>query len=646
MNKRQIEILIDLLERDNYISAAKLAKKHQVSTKTIYTDLDVLEEDLLQKQLKLIKIPRHGLIIEGDLIVKHQLLVTVRNHLSTSLLPSDYSQREGHYLRKLLLENDNCSILDLAMDFFLSETSVRRDLDRLEKLVSDHHLALIKEHGCVSIQGDEGKIRSFLRSYLLDHYQLMPGALSASQELSTMFRECDLTQLDKKIQELKALFAISIPQHLEIYVMLDLVINSYRIKNNHYLRAVDVSIEDDLHFIEVYPLASELLSASLDLPVDLLSDDEIKQICLTILSLGYIPMASDNQEFKRLTTDLIDKVSELSGLDFSQDSYLREMINKHMRPMIYRLKNKITIENQTTEEIKKRYSILFNIVWLASKIVTDSYHIDFLDSEIAFLTIYFQIAVEKIEKPLEIVIVCPHGLATSELIFNTLRRLISPYDHLKKIDFSDVTDELVQDVDMIISSVELRQLSCNYILVSPVPSQFEVDKIQNFYHSLTDGNRKILSVVKDKQSINQSMVCDLIQNHIYLNQDCKTYDQVIQFLVNQDSSSELQTAYIDSIFQREHLGSTSVYTGIALPHANPRTVGKSGLKLLTLKQPIVWGANKVKVVMLISIKEGEEELYKDALIYLYSKIDDQHFIDQLVTATTTQEFMTRLFREE
>ncbi|MGL6299689.1 PRD domain-containing protein [Streptococcus iniae] len=111
------------------------------------------------------------------------------------------------------------------------------------------------------------------------------------------------------------------------------------------------------------------------------------------------------------------------------------MINKHMRPMIYRLKNKITIENQTTEEIKKRYSILFNIVWLASKIVTDSYHIDFLDSEIAFLTIYFQIAVEKIEKPLEIVIVCPHGLATSELIFNTLRRLISPYDHLKKSIF-------------------------------------------------------------------------------------------------------------------------------------------------------------------------------------------------------------------
>ncbi|XCY70002.1 hypothetical protein ABG808_08010 [Streptococcus iniae] len=31
-----------------------------------------------------------------------------------------------------------------------------------------------------------------------------------------------------------------------------------------------------------------------------------------------------------MTTDLIDKVSELSGLDFSQDSYLREMINKHM----------------------------------------------------------------------------------------------------------------------------------------------------------------------------------------------------------------------------------------------------------------------------------------------------------------------------
>ncbi|XCY70003.1 PRD domain-containing protein [Streptococcus iniae] len=72
--------------------------------------------------------------------------------------------------------------------------------------------------------------------------------------------------------------------------------------------------------------------------------------------------------------------------------------------MIYRLKNKITIENQTTEEIKKRYSILFNIVWLASKIVTDSYHIDFLDSEIAFLTIYFQIAVEKLRNHLKLLL--------------------------------------------------------------------------------------------------------------------------------------------------------------------------------------------------------------------------------------------------
>ncbi|CRH94266.1 Phosphoenolpyruvate-dependent sugar phosphotransferase system%2C EIIA 2 [Chlamydia trachomatis] len=75
-------------------------------------------------------------------------------------------------------------------------------------------------------------------------------------------------------------------------------------------------------------------------------------------------------------------------------------------------------------------------------------------------------------------------------------------------------------------------------------------------------------------------------------------------------------------------------------------VGRSQLSLLTLKEPVIWGKNRVKVVMLISIKEGEEELYKEALVHLYSKIDNEAFIDSLTQTADEKAFIELLLKKE
>ena len=80
-----------------------------------------------------------------------------------------------------------------------------------------------------------------------------------------------------------------------------------------------------------------------------------------------------------------------------------------------------------------------------------------------------------------------------------------------------------------------------------------------------------------------------------------------------------------TIRHRENLGITSTYTGIALPHANPKEVTTSELVMMTLDKPVYWGQNLVKVVMLIAIAEIELEIYKDTLKVLYSKIDSYSY---------------------
>ncbi|MGT2790848.1 BglG family transcription antiterminator [Streptococcus ictaluri] len=428
---------------------------------------------------------------------------------------------------------------------------------------------------------------------------------------------------------------------------MDLLIAKSRISLGYGLKKAKGGIEEDIRRFEVYLFAGDLLSRSLGIPLEEVSDQEITQLAFTILSIGYTKENHTGSQFERLAIQLIDKVSDLSEIDFNNDSYLQDMIANHMRPMLYRLKNDIKIENQTTEEIKKRYSILFNMVWLASKIVSDQYDLQFSDAEIAFLTIYFEIAVEKLEKPLVIYVVCPHGLATSELIMNTLRQMLSPFDHLKKIELSEVTEAQVAKADILISSVVLEAVNQNYILVSPLLTRQETEKIQMAYQELRDGNRKMLSLINDKHHLNHSVIRSLVDDNLYLRQQLLDKEAAISFLVEQGSTvNNASPRYLASIIAREAMGSTSVCTGVALPHAAPEHVSQSQLMLMSLEEPILWGTNWVSLIILIAIKEGEEERYKDALIYLYSKIDDRDFIDTLAKMEDEDLFMKTLFEKE
>lgn len=647
MNSRQKELLIDLLNREGFVSAHYLAKIFQVSTKTIYKDLSLLFEILERKNLTLVKQPRYGIIIEGDKLLKSKFLFDLRSNTEHSKSYKDYSERENYYLKKLVLDAEKLDVIDLAVELYISESSVRRDLEKLDFLLKKSHIKLKKTDGKFLIDGNETEIRKFFRSFLIDKFDLIKGEYESMDFLFSSFSLSDLTPINSLISHKASLFTFTIPENLKIYLSLDLLINAIRIKKQHFVQDNEFDLGDDLEKLAVFPLASELLSNVTKIPINLLSDAEVNDICLTLLSIGYVTEKSDNSEYRLLTKKLIEKVSELSGVEFTNDDYLSDMIANHMRPMIYRLKNNININNQTTEEIKKRYSILFNIVWMASKFISDQFNIKFYDSEITFLTIYFQIAVEKIQKPLLIYIICPHGLATSELIINSVRKIVPHYDRIQKLELSSLTEEKAKSADMIISSVELNNIDVPYIWVSPVLTQSEIDIIQSTYHTLSDGNRRILSVMTSDHYFNQSVINELIKNRIFLNQNISTSEEAILFLTQTSAKKNRKSKdYHKSILKREELGSTSVYTGIALPHADPNSVKVSQLSFITLREPIQWGSNRVSVVMLIAIKEGEEERYKDALVYLYSKIDHHNFIETLANAKTKQQFLNILLGKE
>lgn len=120
--------------------------------------------------------------------------------------------------------------------------------------------------------------------------------------------------------------------------------------------------------------------------------------------------------------------------------------------------------------------------------------------------------------------------------------------------------------------------------ISPVLTDADLENLQNRYLQLQEGNRRVLSVIENKEAYTKTLVHKLIGKNVFLKIDQKTVNGCIDFLVEKSSlQNRRNPLYRKSILIREDLGSTSVYTGIALPHALPVAVSESQLVIMTLK---------------------------------------------------------------
>ncbi|MEX2805261.1 transcription antiterminator [Streptococcus sp. H31] len=647
MNYRQVSILRDLLLTENFITGKTLADKYSVSTKTIYSDLSFLNNEIEELSNKIEKIPRRGIRLAVDANEKKHL-ADLLNHFHFHAEEINDISREYLLLKSLFFDEKEVDIIDWSVQYFVSETSVRRDIDKLENKFADYRIRMERHNGKYHIVGQEQEIRTFLRNYLITEFHLDLPSITQTKRFTYFFSKEEIERVISIVSHYAEIYHFTLSEQYSIYLIVDLLIAKMRYVNGHtFVSDGSMHFVDKLSYYEVYTFACDLFREYVCFKGDSMPLLEIINLSYTLLSVGY--ETNDlivGDQINSIISNLIDRVSRLLSIDLRKDRHLFKMLISHVQPMIFRLKNKIIVSSDITEEIKKKYSVLYNIVWLSCRELSDTFSIDITDGEMAFLTVHFEIAIEKLAKPLLIYLVCPQGLATTELNIRSLSHIISNFDHLVKIDASELTQAKIEQADMIISSISLSDTDVDaskIIFISPILTDADLENLQSRYLQLQKGNRRVLSVIESKEAYTKSLIHQLIGGNIFLNVDKGTVNDCIDFLVAKSAAQNRENpSYRQSIRIREDLGSTSVYTGIALPHALPVAVSESQLVIMTLKKPIRWGSNMVKVIMLISMSQEDEFFYKDALISLYSKIDSSDYIDQLWHSTTVSDFMKRL----
>ena len=627
MNSRQIKFLKLLKEQSEYKPASFFAKWLSVSTKTIYSDINALYSFLQENGLDLDSSPRNGIKL---LDAKNNLNKLI-DEISGENKRDEYSpvNRRFSIIRKILLENKSTTLENLSNDFLVSKTSLYQDLGLINEVFERQNTKLkVTNIGIVSI-GTEIDLQKSIKDYVFEDDK-DDSLLDLKSKLELLF---DRQHIDYVFHLLLEDYN-ELTNDVSIYylksIIVILLIQIVRLKYGYHVKTEETFLFNNIRYMETYVVANsivEMLQQNLNL---YFKNADIEYLCRQLFAHRITNSLKTGQnEYADLVNKIIEVMSKIEKIDLRQDKHLYKSLIYHVPAMILRLKKGIKIKNPLLENIKEQYTELFTIVWYALSLIESRYNVILNDEEVSLILVHFQIALVNISKANNILVVCPYGISSSQLILSKVRKLLPAKDNieLSRIEKLYLTD--LSHVDLIITSVDLDNINVPYVRVSPVVTNEDYINIMDAYKKHILFKEEVLRELKNfsapylSQFINPTLI--QIKKNYKNKKEC--LENLIQELENREYVNE---KFRDSIFNRERAGVTCMDSGVALPHADPSTIITSSISILTLDKPVDWGGNLVSLIIMVCLNEDHVDKFKDVIQEIYQIIIKKEYIDQIV----------------
>lgn len=312
----------------------------------------------------------------------------------------------------------------------------------------------------------------------------------------------------------------------------------------------------------------------------------------------------------KLIKKVIQDVSDQLNVHLMDDFSLYQGLLAHMEPSIFRLKQKLDLFNPLTNEIKRKYSVLFMVVQNSLEKQFEDIH--FPDDEIAFIVLHFGSALVKREESIKVhaVIVCPTGIGTSKMLASRVQKELSEIHNVEILSIKEFQKADLNEYDLVISTVRLPFVEVDYILVSPLLSEKDISSIQDYLQKhlevvtrkkihvtasierdeKTRNNRQdVKSLLKEIQEVHSSMEAILSNLRVYWKQSDEGHWKVIEQIVDEIEQGGLVTNHtnvIKELKEREKNGGLGIpNTNMGLFHCREESVAELIFQVAHLDKP-------------------------------------------------------------
>ncbi|MBU3217477.1 PRD domain-containing protein [Clostridium estertheticum] len=620
-----IEILI---ERMDYITVYCLANKLNVSKKTVYNYLDSPEIKNLLKGCFIEKKQNRGVKLIGS----DQSILEVKRNLELSKATEKaFSTNIYHILRVLFTNKNPYTMKTFSEELHKSQTSISSEINKISIYLEKMDINLIKkENSGISVCGDESSIREAFKELCLNnniflekdakkmryiHDTRMTDVLYS--RIQNIFIELNIDSIIKCINLSESVLNNKFTEHDFYTLLIKLCILISRIKIGKNIINNNTYLKNTNEF-----LAAEIILIKIEKGFKIkVSTDELYEITTYILSCRN-QINNKNNDLKLKNTLFVEKfitsISNCLGIKFIDDKELFKNLSLHLEPAIRRMKFGLKSDNPLLNRIKYEYTGIYSAVLTSIDELEKECGISFDTNEIGYICLHIVISANRIHQGryLKTCLICDGGITISKYLESVIQKEIKEIEITKIITSSCIDEETLMDFDLILNSTNaITDDKDNSIKINDFIEINEINIIKNWISNL----------------FNKSKGIDFLKQNVFIfKEDIQTRDEVLnkygRYLEN---INYVKSGYTKSLLEREEKTPTSVGRSIAVPHGCKELVITQSLIIIKLKNPIIWGDQEVKLVMLLSVNFDDNQHTKYFFKRLYEIISDEYLLNRL-----------------
>ena len=610
LTERQNEI-IKLLNQYHILSADKIAKMLNVSTKTIRNEIHKINSSLNLNYI----ISQKG----TGYLINEQIQ-----------LEKEYASEQNiqYLILKKILNHDFYNFYELADELFISESNLQRYIKRVNEIIQKRNssIKICRQQNQLYLNGTETEKRQITTYFLMNELNQYNFNLSMYQSL---FLRIDILELQKIITEfnnshhlnLRDVEIISLVIHVAL--MLERVI-----RGNEIINEVDF-VNDEYNHLSIQ--FANILQIRYEIK---LNKSEIKY--LSLLLAGKVPSIEENDinEVKQFIQQLIIEINESFDVDLQQDSKFADNFLIHLIGLKRRITNHTFLNNPLIKELQKNFPVIYDMsVFIALKI-QEFFSTQLYEDEIGYITLHLMGAIERLHTSLhkKIVLIYPFGQAGYDYIVKKINHIhdleIEICCQLSMFDAFQIKEyqpDLVISFDHIEEKVGYPIYVCHNLLLE--------EDIENIYNILKGNHTFKKNVFFEKELF-----------HIY--NDIENKEDVIHRLCE----SLYYKGYVDQQYEglvlaREQIAPTAYGSMFAIPHAVKKAGFATRIAVALLDKPIDWNQQKVRLVFLFCLTKERNEEFDLLFEKLVGLLDESKKVRELLKCKKYEEFL-ELFLSE
>lgn len=125
-------------------------------------------------------------------------------------------------------------------------------------------------------------------------------------------------------------------------------------------------------------------------------------------------------------------------------------------------------------------------------------------------------------------VICQNGIATSELIMSKLHKIFDSDAKITNINVRELDFYDLNNIDLIISTISLPEVTVPVIEVSPILTKGEIESIRSFYSEHMTDNYTLMRTSLDGRKFNLESLQTLIKKPSLIRETVKSKKSVLK----------------------------------------------------------------------------------------------------------------------